>query len=374
MKKINLIFLSVITCLSAIAAAEAASGDLDPTFGPVGFVTTSLSPRVDRAYAAARQPDGKIILAGTRDNSNIALVRYNPNGTLDTSFDADGIVITSPGSLSEASAVAVQPDGKIVVAGTTGASGGPYLLIRYNANDSLDATFDGDGIFIDNSVGAPKALVIQPDGKIVTAGTRTGSNFFSSDYSVVRHNADGSFDTTFDGDGKVLTQASEAAAGGNNFAYAVALQPDGKILVAGEGIFLNTGRDFSLVRYNTDGSLDASFDADGKVHTAFGGNGQNETARAIAVQPDGRIVAAGFGGEGAESGFALARYNADGSLDQTFGGDGRVVTSNAGARWRQLVSNEKHARLRHCSVRFERRPTGAKCFCSLNDSAIALVH
>ena len=324
------VFAAFICIWLSVSGVRAAPGDPDPAFGAVGFVTTSLGSGIERANAAARQADGKIVFAGSRGFASFGLVRYNADGTLDASFDTDGIVTTAIGTSSEAFGVAVQADGKIVVTGTTGISGGPYFLARYNPNGALDATFGSGGIFVDNTLGAPQALVIQPDGKILTAGSRVNSNFSSSEIVVARHNADGSFDSSFDGDGKVYTQAADYSLGGENFAHALALQPDGKIVVAGEGSFVNTARDFSLIRYNPDGSLDASFDGDGKVRTAFGGNGLNETARAIFVQADGRIVAAGGAAEGAVSGFALARYNPDGSLDASFGGDGKVVTSNAG--------------------------------------------
>ncbi len=308
----------------------ASPGDLDPTFGPVGFVITSLSPGMDRAFAIARQPDGKIILAGTRNQnssaSNIGLVRYNPNGSLDTSFDGDGIVTTQVGTTgTEASAVAVQPDGKIVVAGISTISGtGFYTIVRYNPNGSLDTSFDGDGIFTVSGIGHPDSIAIQPDGKIVTAGS-ISLDFFSSDFCIVRVNPNGGLDTTFDTDGKAIVSISDPSAGNTDLAFAIALQTDGKIVVGGESDFLNTARDFTLARLNPDGSLDTTFDGDGKVRTSFGGNNQLEGIASIAIKPDGRIVAAGYGGENGVRGFTIAQYNTDGSLDTSFGGDGKVV-------------------------------------------------
>jgi uncharacterized delta-60 repeat protein len=314
----------------------ASPGELDPTFGPVGFVITSLAG-IDRAFAIARQADGKIILAGTRNasdsSSNIGLVRYNPNGSLDTTFDGDGIVTTQIGTTgTEASAVAVQPDGKIVVAGIASNSGtGFYTIVRYNPNGSLDTSFDGDGIFTISGVGRPDSMAIQPDGKIVTAGS-ISLDFFTSDFCIVRVNPNGGLDTTFDNDGKAIVSVSDPGAGNADLAYALALQADGKIVVGGESDFLNTARDFTLARLNTDGSLDTTFDGDGKVRTSFGGNNQNDGIASIAIKPDGKIVAAGYGGEDAVRGFAIAQYNSDGSLDASFGGDGKLVapTSNNG--------------------------------------------
>ena len=167
MNKINLFLCLILVWASAArinAVATAAAGDLDPTFGPVGYITTSLSAGPDRAFAVARQTDGKIVLAGTRNHGfspNIAVIRYNADGTLDTSFDGDGIVTTAVAgsSGSQATALAIQPDGKIVVAGTSTQSGNTlYTVVRYNLNGSLDMSFDGDGIFTDASVGASAAL------------------------------------------------------------------------------------------------------------------------------------------------------------------------------------------------------------------------
>ncbi len=326
LNKINLL-LCLVLIWTLTARIDAAPGDLDPVFGPVGFITTSLSAGTDRAFAAARQTDGKLVLAGTRDfNSVAAIVRYNVNGTLDASFGSGGIVITPISGISQATAVAVQSDGKIVVAAT---GGSVYAVMRYNANGSLDATFGSGGIFTDSSGGTVNALAILPDGRIVTAGT-VAVNFFSADFSIVRLNSNGTFDASFDGDGKVTVNIADQAVGGNDFGYALAIQPDGKIVVGGESEFLNTARDFSLARLNFDGSLDTTFGGSGKVHTAFGGSGQLEAIRSIALQADGRIVAAGLGGENSVRGFALARYNSDGALDTTFDVDGKIITPTSG--------------------------------------------
>ena len=327
-----ILVLTACLCLFTITAKSAA-GDLDPTFGPVGFFTTSLSTGHDVANSVLRQADGKFVVVGTRNqniNSSIALARYNPNGMLDVSFDGDGIVATPiNSSSSEGVAATLQPDGKIVVIGTTFISGTIYyVVVRYNSDGSLDPTFDGDGIFTENraTVGSPRAVAIQPDGKIVIAGNKTGEFNFGSDFSIVRLNSNGSYDASFDGDGRVLVSAGDPQTGGEDFTNALALQPDGKILIGGQSNFLSTGYDFSLLRLNSDGSLDTSFDGDGKVRTTFGENGQGEGISSIFVLPDGKILAAGTGNEGSVRGFALARYNSDGSLDTTLSGDGKVVT------------------------------------------------
>ena len=162
-KKGNMLFLprwqfSVIVYLFCSISINAAAGDLDAAFGPVGFITTNLGSGADRAYAVARQPDGRIVAAGIRNNgASIAVVRYNPDGTPDISFDGDGVVTIFNGNFSnEARAIAIQPDGKIVLAGTSSNAGNVlFTVIRLNSNGSLDTTFDGDGIFTDSTVGEP---------------------------------------------------------------------------------------------------------------------------------------------------------------------------------------------------------------------------
>lgn len=328
--------LALTVCLSiGLVIVNAASGDLDPTFGPVGFKTTSISSGPDVANAVLRQTDGKIILVGTRNqgfNSSIALVRYSPDGSLDNSFDTDGIVITTIDfSSSEASAAVLQTDGKILVGGTASSSAGTfYIVARYNPNGSLDQSFGANGIYKEAIFANVSGIAVQPDGKIVTAGNKMGDSFFNQDFYVVRLNANGTLDTTFNNTGKAVFPIGDPSGYGGDYAYAVALQSDGKIVVAGESDFSNTARDFSLIRLNTDGTLDTTFNGTGKVRTAFGNDYAYDAARAVAVQPDGKIVAAGYGGENSVRGFAVARYNVDGSLDTSFNDDGKAVTPTSG--------------------------------------------
>jgi uncharacterized delta-60 repeat protein len=303
---------TAVTLLINIAFAPpsvAAPGDLDASFDSDGKVTTDFGG-LDEALGVAIQPDGRIVAAG-QSGGDFALARYNRDGSLDTSFDGDGKVTTDFGSPFDlALGVAIQPDGKIVAAGT---SGGDFALARYNRDGSLDTSFDGDGKVttdfgaLDAALGAP---AIQPNGRIVAAGYTSAGG----DFALARYNRDGSLDTSFDGDGKVTTDF------GSPFdqAEGAAIQPNGRIVAAG---FNSAIGDFALARYNGDGTLDTSFDGDGKVMTDFGGF---EQAFGVAIQPDGRIVAAGGGGMGID--FALARYNRDGTLDSSFDGDGKVTT------------------------------------------------
>ena len=298
-------------------------GSPDTSFSVDGRVTTHISG-YDTVTAVVIQPDGKIIAAGVTNatgNSNFAAVRYHPDGSVDTSFDGDGKVDTDFfGTFDYANAAALQADGKIVVAGYCRLSvWNDFGLIRYNADGSLDTSFDTDGKLVTNisdleQTDGIAGVAIQANGKIVATGT--ASMAAGSSIAVARYNENGSFDTSFDGDGKVTTTLSGQIGAAAN---ALVIQGDGKILVAGVG-----NGDFALVRYNTDGMLDNTFDGDGKVTTNFF---SYDSANAVAIHADGRIVACGFFTFGSSDyDFAVARYNGDGSLDTSFDGDGKTTT------------------------------------------------
>ncbi|MBI5467012.1 MAG: hypothetical protein HY975_02240 [Candidatus Kerfeldbacteria bacterium] len=284
---------------------------VDPGNSRSAITTTDFSGANDEAYAMTMQSDGKSVVAGKSGN-NFALARYNADGTLDTTFDTDGKVATPIGT---AYAVAVQSDGKIVAVGVS--SGSTFTVARYNANGSLDTSFDTDGIAttLIGSYGFARAVAIQSDGKIVVAGqTFNGSDY---DFAVARYNTNGSLDTSFDTDG-IQTTAFDT---GEDSAYGLALQTDGKIVVAGL-VSISSIAEFGIARYNTNGSLDTGFDTDGKVATLIGTQGS--WAYSVAIQPsDQKIV---VGGSSRISGshwiFATARYNTNGSLDTGFDTDG----------------------------------------------------
>lgn len=291
------------------------NGSLDNSFGGDGIVTIDLGYDDERGNSVAIQADGKIVVAG---NSflYLALARFNADGSLDTSFDGDGIQTIDLGLSSDnAYAIAIQTDGKLVVAGNSGIV---FAVTRFNIDGSLDNTFDGDGRLITNFVGSTSAcyaVAIQADGKIVVAGNS------DDDFALVRYNIDGSLDSSFDSDGKLTTNFGIGSAVGKS----IAIQSDGKLVVAGLGDNGTSNIDFILVRYKTDGSLDNSFDSDGKVFTDFGSN-MDDKGNSIIIQADGKMVVAGSSSNGSNSDFALARYNTDGSLDLTFDNDGRLLT------------------------------------------------
>ena len=226
------------------------------------WLTTDFAFGDDYARAVRLQADGKIVVAGHAysGSNNFALARYNANGSLDTSFDGDGKLTTDFGGGTDlAFALALQADGKIVAAGeATVTSNIDFALARYNANGSLDTTFSSDGKLVtDFSAGYDhgSAVAVQADGKIIVAGYAFGATMF--DFALARYNSNGDLDTTFDGDGKLVTDF----AGDMDLAFAIALQPNGKIVVVGNAF--STSSDFALARYNPDGSLDTTFAGDG---------------------------------------------------------------------------------------------------------------
>ena len=364
--------LGVALCFFAAVplAAQAAAGDLDLTFGGDGKVTTDITGNTngysqDNLFATAAQSDGKIVAAGQCPTSDgvplgtpyrFCLARYTNDGSLDATFGGDGIVIThilqnstshvdngngtstnTPNTVSSATAVAVQSNGKIVVAGQCWISGGgeDFCVARYNSDGSLDssfgpgctthssapailgcsALFDVPGIVVtDVAGGSPAAanvtdlatgIAVQPDGHIVVVGfCQVGVTF---QFCLARYNSDGSLAGT----------AITPIGGILDTAQAVAVQADGKIVAAGR-CYTDTQQPFCLARYNSNGSLDTSFGADGKTFASPWVDGGN-IALSVAIQSDGRIVAAGFCGAGVA---CFARFNANGSLDTSFGSEG----------------------------------------------------
>ena len=313
-------------------------GSLDTGFGPdgTGTILTSVGTGLssDIAYSVTVQTDGKIVVAGYGEGSggqDFALVRYNADGSLDTGFGPDGTgKILTPISAGTASdqgnSVTLQADGKIVVVGSGWGNGQDFAAVRYNTDGSLDTGFGPDGtgkiltpVGVGTSNDAGYSVTVQADGKILVAGYGQGSGT-GYDFALVRYNTNGTLDTGFgpDATGKILTPVGADTA--SDFAYNVTFQADGKILVAGEGMSSGS-QDFTLVRYNADGSLDTGFgpDGTGKILTPVSDRTAEDIAKSITVQADGKIVVAGYGiGSGTGYDFAVVRYNADGSLDTTF--------------------------------------------------------
>ena len=309
------------------STALAAGGDLDPSFGSGGKVVTSMSGGTDTFLAVAVQPDGKIVAVGYGAGvaTDTTLVRYNTNGTLDTTFNGTGKVVSDFGVNNDAAtAVVIQPDGKIVIAGNAATGTDDFLVARYNSNGTLDTTFNGAGyaITILGTESYATGVALQSDGKIVAVGNIYANNTFQ--FGVMRFNTNGTLDTTFHGTGI----ASIPVGGNADQPNAVAIQSDGKIVVAGSS---STGgyNIFGLVRLTAAGELDPTFNGTGKVVTAVGFN--ESSIFSIDIQPNGKIVAGGRAytynaAEGYRNNFAVVRYNADGTVDTSFNQTGGIMT------------------------------------------------
>ena len=316
-------------------ARYTADGHLDSSFGNGGKVTTKLTNGFDTAHSVAIQTDGKIVVAGDFNISGFALVRYNANGTLDSSFGVGGKVLTSSSSSGSAAyGIAIQADGKLIASGSADLD---FALVRYKTDGNLDLLFGKNGrvtTSFTNAYSVGWSVAIQSDGKIVGAGYTYNGNA-NQDFAVARYNTDGSLDSSFGNGGKVITTLTNS----DDNAYSVAIQTDGKIVVGGGiyGIFA-----IALARYNPDGSLDSSFGVGGKVITKSSDRGFY--AFAITLQTNGKILAAGYAIDsqlGAD--FAVVRYNVDGSLDSSFGIGGIVITdfgSSADIAWDVAVQSD----------------------------------
>jgi uncharacterized delta-60 repeat protein len=292
-------------------------GSLDSGFGNGGKVVTSIGAGTDQGFSIAVQVDGKLVIGGysqTNGTLDFALVRYNSDGSLDTSFGTGGKITTAVGSSDDqAWAISLQPDGKILAGGVARMNGTEdFALVRYNSDGTLDSGFGNGGrvtTAFDSGNDRAWSIILQPDSKIVMGGSATVNG--KLDFALARYQADGSLDTSFGNGGRVVTSLCPD----NDIGRSATLQSDGKILVAGYAR-LNTINEFAVARYNTDGTLDISFGSGGAVITSVGSG--NDYGLSVRVQTDGRILVGGFANAGVPNHFALVRYNVDGSLDSTF--------------------------------------------------------
>jgi uncharacterized delta-60 repeat protein len=288
-----------------------ASGNLDPAFGTGGRQIVQIAAQQrDFAKTVAIQRDGKIVVGGELgdfllDTNVSVLTRLNPDGSLDPGFGNSGVVINQ--SQIHLPALVIQPDGKIVTAATTTAVGVnfDFAVIRYNPDGTLDQSF-GSGGYTANGTGTAQWILLQPDGKIVLVGFiplfRDGSDFL-----LARFNPDGTPDQTFGINGRVQTSFTSGRSSADQ-SYAAALQADGKIVTTGI-----SGGFSTLIRYDPNGSIDSDFGLGGSVFIPNLGT----VARRIIIQPDGKIVITG-------GGFVVARFNSNGTSDQSFGNSGKI--------------------------------------------------
>jgi uncharacterized delta-60 repeat protein len=323
-----------LVCVGALlfpALLPAARGDLDPTFGTGGKVTTDFGGS-EIGWAVAVQSDMRVLVAGGRSASeadDFVLSRYTARGALDPSFDGDGKVETDFGGFDWASDVAVQPDGKIVAAGRSflgedEADGADFAVARYNRDGSLDQTFGEGGqvltTFDTSGIAGAGAVLIQADGKIVAGGHTGGGP--EADFALARYLTDGELDPSFGDGGRVVTPVSNVT----DWLQVLAVQPDGKLVAAGYSYESLSQGHIALARYNADGSLDPSFDGDGIVVATSLPSGM--VGEQLLLQRNRKLLVAGIGG--------VARFNADGSLDRSFGEGGRARSGNV-APWTAAI-------------------------------------
>ncbi|MBA3962916.1 MAG: hypothetical protein H0X40_13610 [Chthoniobacterales bacterium] len=324
------------------AARASQPGDLDPTFGGGdGKVLTDLGGgSSDYGLGAAMQTDGKIIVvgfSGIYPGANASIARHNSDGTLDPLFGNGGTVISHFSTTDSFTAVAVQPDGKIVAVGAAAATSGNYgtdfLIARYSAAGSLDNSFGVSGATVTKLRGnipegwyfsaSAQDIVLLPDGKILVAGQTTTVAF--GRMALLRYNSDGSLDQSYGQAGVVTVEFPVGPNGVNGgvSAFALAQQSDGKSVLAGS--YVDNGfSEFALARINADGSPDTTFGTNGQVTSPIK-NG-DAVALDVLLQSDGKIVAGGYFQAGLRNrDFALMRYNSNGTLDTTFGRRGTVT-------------------------------------------------
>jgi uncharacterized delta-60 repeat protein len=310
------------------------NGALDTGFGRGGSVVTGFGPSGrDFGTAVALQPDGRILLVGvtqTGGRSGVAIARYRPDGSLDRTFDGDGRVVTvfEDGDASM-TAVGLRPDGRIVTGGQifwgdTDPRAGDQVLVQYLPDGSIDPTFGTGGRtsadfgLRDDSI---FDLVIQPDGKVVTAGWTFDTADFDPDTLVSRYLAGGGLDPAFGSGGSIVIGLGHGDLSSSDGALGVALRGDGRIVTSGFA-WNDTDEDFVALGLTPTGALDTSFGGDGIVETDFA-----NVASDVAVDPSGRVVMAGWDtSSDAESSFALMRLKPGGSRDGSFGLGGKVIT------------------------------------------------
>jgi uncharacterized delta-60 repeat protein len=304
-----------------------ANGALDTTFGTGGKRRVDFGGGDESVFGAALLPDGKIVLAGD-SRLRVAVARLNPNGSLDKTFSGDGKRIFSWGALSRATAVLVLPNGKLLLGGFSGPEGGNVQAARLNANGALDTTFGTGGKATVDFGGDDFAFAMarQANGRVLLAGRSSASGAV-----VARLRANGALDPDFDGDGRVTLP-------GGGGLRAVLVQSDRKIVVAGNAMGSEM---MTVTRLMPNGSPDTTFDGDGTAMIDFGSLA--DLAGDAVLQPDGKIVVTGSTQATGE--IAVARLNPNGSPDTTFGGDGKATVDFGIATFGNAVALQPNRRI-----------------------------
>ncbi|HEX5444862.1 MAG TPA: hypothetical protein VFW87_13580, partial [Pirellulales bacterium] len=294
-----------------------AAGAVDTAFGENGVALAAFGASNATALASALEPDGKLVVAGgLQDDQHhelgFVVARFNADGSLDNSFGSGGEVTISPGGMAHQ--LAIQPDGKILIAGDDAGNLQQNVLVRLDADGTVDGSFGNNGSVVLNGISSDFALL--PGGKIVSVQGDTGS------YQLTRFNANGSLDTSF-GQGGTVTAAASTALPPTD----IALDTSGRILVSGYVNQTNPAVNYvAVTRFNADGSLDTTFGSGGSQRTTL--RGVVDDLNCLALQPDGKILAGGLSVHPVTQvgwDLVLMRYNSDGTLDTTFGANGIVI-------------------------------------------------
>jgi uncharacterized delta-60 repeat protein len=298
------------------------SGVLDSTFGVAGKAYTAF-PVYDEIgmVSAAVDSSGKIIIAGWMykfpGTQNLStMVRYNADGSTDSTFGTAGVVpIDIPGSYDEVHDVAIQEDGKIVIVGAVGNPGDPgFMVTRYDNLGDLDTAFNGSGYNVTLEEGSySNAVLLQHDGKIISGGTQ-----FEQDFAIIRYNSDGTLDSSFGQAGIVITDIPY----GDYQIEDMALQTDGKIIAGGTMFYDGSDPVIAIARYLSSGLLDSTFSEDGIV--VISADTAALICHAIAIQQDGKIILAGRYNTQNQD-LLLMRYLPDGTPDSAFGNGGMLI-------------------------------------------------
>jgi len=329
------------TCVSSslkqfCLARFASDGTIDSTFGTAGKQFTTIGSADASAIGLALQPDGKIVLAGScgpTNNAVFCVARYLSTGALDTlNFGVNGVVVApavAGVTNAVASGMAQQGDGKIVVAGTCGTATFRFCVGRFTAVGALDTSFAAVGVtttVVGSASSVANAVVLQPDGYVVLGGQCTDPGLSLVHFCLVRYASNGNPDSLFGSGGIFIGPMIGISSG--EILYALALQPDGKLVAGGQCITVAGGVDFCLMRVNAVGTADTTFGSAGKVTVAISGGTNADQLYSLLIMPDGRIVTAGgcFTAGGSED-MCVARHNPDGSIDPTFGTAGKTVSA-----------------------------------------------
>lgn len=313
------ICLIVLALFVTASPGDTTDGDLDPSWVGTGLNWIGASDQIFIGFGVAIQCDNRVLVSGVVNASGeqgaFGIVRFNPDGGSDLTFGGNSVFAFNPATYGAAARdIAVQPDQKIVAVGGMVPSMGGWdvIVLRLLSDGSFDTSFSGDGV-VSYDFGEPSrghALALQNDGKVVVVGS-TGSSI-----AVARLTTGGSFDTTFSGDGMATFAAPSAT---EMEGWDVALQPDGKIVIVGTAV-IGGGEQVAVLRLNTNGSIDTAFHGDGWSTFDFGAD---SVGHAVVIQPDGRIVVGGS--TDASSAMAVARLVTNGNLDASFSGDGKAT-------------------------------------------------